>query len=104
MYSNRALRTILISLVLVLGPLLSAIVIISPVGANPTSGETTFYFKDILGIEEIPEYGSMGMSVLVSQTPPTKQNDSVYPPNLIDGSKLNLEELSAWVALILLEL
>ena len=103
MYSNRALRTILISLVLVLGPLLSAIVIISPVGANPTSGETTFYFKDILGIEEIPEYGSMGMSVLVSQTPPTKQNDSVYPPNLIDGSKLNLEELSAWVAFYFLE-
>ena len=103
MYSNRALRTILISLVLVLGPLLSALTIISPVGANPTSGETTFYFKDILGIEEIPEYGSMGMSVLVSQTPPTKQNDSVYPPNLIDGSKLNLEELSAWVAFYFLE-
>jgi len=103
MYSNRALRTILISLVLVLGPLLSALAIISPVGADPASGETTFYFKDILGIEEIPEYGSMGMSVLVSQTPPTKQNDSIYPPNLIDGSKLHLEELSAWVAFYFLE-
>ncbi|MEA3457964.1 MAG: hypothetical protein U9R21_04720, partial [Candidatus Thermoplasmatota archaeon] len=92
MYSNRALRTILISLVLVLGPLLSALTIISPVGADPASGETTFYFKDILGIEEIPEYGSMGMSVLVSQNPPTKQNDSIYPPNLIDGFKPNSEE------------
>ena len=98
MYSNRALRTILISLVLVLGPLLSVLVIVSPVGADSTSGETTFYFKDILGIEEIPEYGSMGMSVLVSQTPPTKQNDSVYPPNLFDGFKLKPEEWLVWFA------
>ena len=38
----------------------------------------------------------MGISILVSQTPPTKQNDSIYPPNLFDGFKPNTEEWLIW--------
>jgi len=48
----------------------------------------------------------MGISVLVSQNPPTKQNDSEYPPMLLNGLDIKEEEwlnwFSAW-ALYLLE-
>jgi len=97
MYSNRALRTFLISFLLILGSLLSALVVISPVDADQINGETTFYFKDVLGIKGTPEYDSTGLSILVSETRPLKQNDSVYPPNLINGFTLNSEEWLVWL-------
>ena len=110
MHSNRTLRITLISFMLILGSLLSTFLITPTVCADPIGGETTFYFKDILGLEEPVEYDSnMGISVLVSQNPPTKQNDSEYPPippKLLNGFEINEEEwinwFSAW-ALYLLE-
>jgi hypothetical protein len=101
MYSKRTMKTILITLFLVLGSIFSVLTIASNVGAEPTSGVTTFYFKDILDIEA--EYNSLGMSVLVSQNIPTKQNDSTYPPNLFRGLSLNTEEWLAWLALYFID-
>ena len=98
MYSNRTLRVTLISFMLVLGSLLT-LIITPTVGADPIGGETTFYFKDILGLEEPVEYDSIfGMSALVSQDPPTKQNDSEYPPILLNGLDINDEEWLNWAA------
>jgi len=97
MISNRSIRTFLISFLLLLGSLLSALVVISPVNADQINGETTFYFKDVLGIQETPEYDSTGLSILVSQTRPIKQNDSVYPPNIFNGLTLNSEEWLIWL-------
>jgi hypothetical protein len=37
------------------------------------------------------------MSVLVSQDPPTKQNDSEYPPLLFNGLEFNSDELMYWL-------
>jgi len=96
MHSNRTLRITLISFMLILGSLLSILLITPTASADPIGGETTFYFKDILGLEEPVEYDSnMGISVLVSQNPPTKQNDSEYPEEWLNW-------FSAW-ALYLLE-
>ncbi|MCK5258174.1 MAG: hypothetical protein KAJ69_01545, partial [Thermoplasmatales archaeon] len=75
MHLTRTLRIILISSLFILGSLLPALIIAPVVSADPVSEETTFYFKDILGLEEPVEYDSNGISVLVSQNPPTKQND-----------------------------
>jgi len=99
MHSNRALRAILISIVLVLGSL-TTLFIVPSVGAEPTEGETIFYFKDIG--EESGEY--LG-APYVSQIPPTKENDSIYPPTLLikDTSRLlprfdlNAEEFVLWL-------
>ena len=99
MHSNKALRAILISIVLVLGPL-TTLFIVPSVGAEPTEGETIFYFKDIG--EESGEY--LG-APYVSQIPPTKENDSIYPPTLLikDTSRLlprfdlNAEEFVLWL-------
>ena len=97
MVSNRILRVILISFILVLVSLLPTVMITSLIKADPVAEETTFYFKDALNLEGTSEYDSMfGMSVLVSQELPTKQNDSEYPPDLFDGFKLNSEEWLIW--------
>jgi hypothetical protein len=99
MHLTRTLRIILLSSIFILGSLLPAFIIAPVVSADPVSEETTFYFKDILGLEEPVEYDSIfGMSVLVSQDPPTKQNDSEYPPMLLNGLEINEEELMYWLA------
>ena len=100
------LRIILISSLFILGSLLPALIIAPVVSADPVSEETTFYFKDSLGLEEPVEYDSMfGTFALVSQDPPTKQNDSEYPPILLNGLEINEEEwmnwFSAWVLYLL---
>jgi len=95
----RTLRIILISSLFILGSLLPALMISPVVSANPVSEETTFYFKDAINLDGSSEFDSMyGMSVLVSQDPPTKQNDSEYPPLLRNGLELNSEELVYWLA------
>ncbi len=110
MHSNRALRASLLSFLLVLG---SFTAFIAPtVGAEEsTSGETTLYFKDALSFENYGDdngYGDFFGLTPVSQTPPTKQNDSEFPPSLIikDTSKLlpknrytlNSEEWILWLS------
>ncbi|MCK5030307.1 MAG: hypothetical protein KAR64_02465, partial [Thermoplasmatales archaeon] len=78
--------------------MLPALIIAPAVSADPVSGETTFYFKDAINLDGSSEFDSMGMSVLVSQDPPTKQNDSEYPPLLFNGLEPNSEELTYWFA------
>jgi len=106
MHLTRTLKIILLSSIFILGSLLPALIIAPVVSADPVSEETTFYFKDILGLEEPVEYDSMfGMFALVSQDPPTKQNDSEYPPILLNGLEINEEEwlnwFTAWVIYLL---
>jgi len=98
MHLTRTLRIILISSLFILGSLLPALIIAPVVSADPVSGETTFYFKDAINLDGSSEFDSMGMSVLVSQDPPTKQNDSEYPPLLFNGFEPNSEELAYWLA------
>jgi hypothetical protein len=65
--------------------------------ANPTNNLSNFYFKDVLGINSDPIYDSnLGLTVLVSESFPTKLNDSVYPPNIFNGLNLNSEEWITW--------
>ncbi|MFW6119882.1 MAG: hypothetical protein ACOC80_03145 [Petrotogales bacterium] len=103
MYSDRVLRVTLISIILVLGSLLPALIIVPVVGADPISGETTFYFKNALSLEfeNISESGFVPVSVVE----PTKKVDSRYPPNifkkntskLLPGYNLNSDELLLWI-------
>ena len=98
MHLTRTLRIILLSSIFILGSLLPALIIAPVVSADPVSEETTFYFKDAINLDGSSEFDSMGMSVLVSQDPPTKQNDSEYPPLLFNGLEPNSEELTYWLA------
>ena len=103
MHSNRALRATLISIILVLGSLLPALIIVPTVGADSISGETTFYFKNALNLEF--EDG-LGLGIVpVTQDEPTKQNDSEYPPSIFSKNtskllpryKLNSDEMLTWI-------
>ena len=110
MHSNRALRASLLSFLLVLGSF-TAFIAPTVCAEESTSGETTLYFKDALSFENYGddgEYGDFFGLTPVSQTPPTKQNDSEFPPSLIikDTSKLlpknrytlNSEEWILWLS------
>ena len=81
---KRALSTSL-CIAIALSFLVSALFI--PVTVSQPSGETKFYFKDILDIEDL-EYDSSGSFALLSQVPPTKENTSSYPPLLIEDISL----------------
>jgi len=104
MHSNRALRAILISIVLALGLLLPALIIVPTVGADSISGETTFYFKNALSLEFEDGLG-LGIVPPVSQDEPTKQNDSKYPPSIVRKNtskvifkqELNSDEMLYWM-------
>jgi hypothetical protein len=102
MQFNRVSRVLLITSVLAISSLIPAFS--STVSAESFGETTTFYFKDILGFEDFygdDGYGFFGITS-VSQTPPTKQNDSRYPPSLLkkNASKiipeLNSEEWLYW--------
>ena len=96
---TRTIRIILLSSILIFGLLLPSLIFDPVVSADPVSGETTFYFKDAINLDGSSEFDSMyGISVLVSQDPPTKQNDSEYPPLLFNGFTPNSEELTYWLA------
>ena len=110
MHSNRALRASLLSFLLVLGSF-TAFIVPTVCAEESTSGETTLYFKDALSFENYGDdsgYGDFFGLTPLSQTPPTKQNDSEFPPSLIikDTSKLlpknrytlNQEEWILWLS------
>lgn len=100
MFSNIKPLSISVSLLFLAASLLSPF-FVTPVSANPVEGQTTLYFKklDLLGEDPNVEYDSSGMFVLLSETQPTKQNDSTYPPNLINGLQINSEEWIAWLSI-----
>jgi len=80
MKALKALRSILFTLMLILGFLLP-VLLSNPVLAESNSGQTTLYFTDALNYSENGNFSEFGFASL-SQTYPTKQNDSEYPPSL----------------------
>jgi uncharacterized membrane protein len=80
MKAPKALRAILFTFILTAGLLLPAL-ISTPVLAESSSGQTTLYFTDALNYAENDNFSEFGFA-FVSQTSPTKQNDSEYPPSL----------------------
>ena len=101
MHSNRALGVTTLSIMLILVSLLSAF--ITPVGAESTDGKTILYFTeyDPLGLEY--DYFSETGNAQMSTDPPTKENDSEWPPSLFVKNKLlpqiNSEKWLAWFEL-----
>ena len=100
MKAHKALRTISLIFILVLGSLLPAL-ISSPVLAETPAGQTTLYFTDTLN-ENVSEFGTGFLSL----NAPTKQNDSKYPPDLfikntsklIPRYNLNTEQWLTWMS------
>ena len=90
MKAHKALRTIVLIVILSIGTITPAL--ISPqVRAQSSTGQTTLYFVEALGLlydENISEF-----FIPLSLTAPTKQNDSEYPPSLFikNTSKLFLK-------------
>lgn len=80
MKAPKALRSILLAFMLILGSLLP-VLLSNPVFAESSSGQTTFYFTNALNYLENDNSSEFGFASL-SQIYPTKQNDSEYPPSL----------------------
>lgn len=67
--------------------------------ALSSNSQTTFYFKDVLNIDPEAEYDSnLGLTLLLSDSFPSKINDSYYPPKIFNGINSNYEELYAWAS------
>ncbi|MBD3226851.1 MAG: hypothetical protein GF329_01580, partial [Candidatus Lokiarchaeota archaeon] len=87
MHSNRAAKSILLVLVLVFG----SFSILFAQGANSQSPgvETILYFQNLLTYEDYNDTGGfddfLGLFPIpsLSELPPTKENDSRYPPSLL---------------------
>jgi hypothetical protein len=102
MKAHTALRTLFLTSIFILGSLLPAL-ISHPVLAEPSAGQTTLYFTDALDYLETGNLSDYGF-ILMSQTTPSKQNDSEYPPDLFikNTSKflpryhLNTEQWVTW--------
>jgi hypothetical protein len=100
MKAHKALPTISLTFILVLGSLLPAL-LSSPVLAETPVGQTTLYFTDTLN-ENVSEFGTGFLSL----NAPTKQNDSKYPPNLfikntsklIPRYNLNTNQWLTWMS------
>ncbi len=92
---NKFIKIILI--IIIFNSIFSSSIFVKPVKSLSSDDYSTFYFKDVLGINSEPEYDSnLGLTVLVSDSSPSKVNDSYYPPQLFDGLKLNSEEWITW--------
>ncbi len=78
MLAHKALKVLLLTFILIPGSLLPVFLI--PVAhAENTQGFTTLYFTNALGFENTSELGF----AFLSQTPPTSQKDSEYPPSIL---------------------
>jgi hypothetical protein len=107
MKAHQALRTLLLTFILIFGSFTS-ILINNNVRAE-TPGQTTLYFTNALN----GTYDETGLFIQMSLSTPTKQNDSLYPPSLIvvDPTRIlpknrytvNTEEWIAWMATWLYE-
>ena len=94
--SNKFIRTIPIILILLIS-MFSSFSFVQPIKGIPSSNVTTFYFKNVLDTNS--EYDSnLGLTLLVSESFPTKTNDSFYPPKLFNGFNSNNEELNIWIS------
>ena len=80
MKAHKALRALILLGILTVS-FLTPSLLSPPISAQSSTGQTTLYFTDALGLldeENLSEYGFM----FLSTTSPTKQNDSLYPPSL----------------------
>jgi hypothetical protein len=78
MLAHKALKTLLLTFILILGSLLPVFLI--PVAhAENSQGYTTLYFTNALNLENTTDLGVAGLT----QTPPTSQKDSEYPPSIL---------------------
>ena len=94
--SNKFMKTIPITLIILIS-MFSSYSFVQPIKGISSSNDTTFYFKDVLGINSEPEYDSnLGLTILVSELFPSKINDSVYPPTIFNGLTFNSEEWITW--------
>ena len=102
MKAHKALRALILLGILTVS-FLTPSLLSPPVSAQSSTGQTTLYFTDALGLldeENLSEYGFM----FLSTTSPTKQNDSLYPPSLfikntskiIPRLNLNMDEWFTW--------
>jgi hypothetical protein len=90
MKAHKALRPLLFTFILIAGAI-SPTLINTPVQAASSTGETTLYFTNALSYLTDENYSGFdsgfdvgfGSFIPMSQNPPTKQNDSEYPPSLI---------------------
>ena len=102
MKAHKALQALIV-LGILTGGFLTPSLISPPITAQSSTGQTTLYFTDALGLldeENLSEYGF----VYLSTTPPTKLNDSRYPPSLfikntskiIPRLNLNMDQWFTW--------
>lgn len=102
MKAHKALRTIVLIFILTAGSLFTS-PLSPPVTAQSSSSQTTLYFVDTLNYLDEENFSDFGFLYL-SLNPPTKQNDSQYPPNLfiknttklLPRYNLNADEWVAW--------
>ncbi|MCK4333070.1 MAG: hypothetical protein KAV40_05765 [Thermoplasmatales archaeon] len=87
MDSNRALRATLISIILILGSLLPMFILVPTVYAEPSSEETILYFHDFY------EYEGENN---IDENLPIKENDSQWPPSILDIEKWGVWLLTAF--------
>jgi hypothetical protein len=81
MLAPKALKTLCLLFILISGTLFPAFSM-PPVKAEDSTGQTTLYFTNALSYLEDENYSDFGF-VSMSEYPPTKQNDSKYPPDLL---------------------
>ncbi|MBN1280347.1 MAG: hypothetical protein JXA00_01720 [Candidatus Thermoplasmatota archaeon] len=91
MQAHPALRALLLTFILTVGSL-ATVLFTPPASAQDSQGETTLYFTNF----DSENYTDLGFTSL-SLTPPTKDNDSEYPPDLVQsGLQLNTDQYLTW--------
>jgi hypothetical protein len=88
MRAHQALRSLVIVFILTIGSILPALVI-TPVTAQSTQQNTTLYFTNALNFLTDENFSDFTFAP-ISVNPPTNQNDSHYPPNLIEKNTSKL--------------
>jgi hypothetical protein len=97
MLAHNALKALLLTFILISGSLLS-VFLIPIIHAENTQGYTTLYFTNALNFENEEDFAAL------TQTPPTSQKDSEYPPSILSkngilgkNNTLISEEWIAWL-------
>jgi len=82
MHAHQALRILVLVFILTAGSVFPALVS-TPVTAQSTQQNTTLYFTNALNFFTDENFSDFSFTS-ISVNPPTSQNDSRYPPNLIE--------------------
>ena len=102
MFLKRKISVLSILFILIAGSFLPIFHPFS-VKADEVQGTTTFYFKNALQDGSDPlDFDSSGL-ISLSETHPTGNNVSYYPPNVFDFSNRDTEELTTWLSYWLID-